>query len=363
MLLAYYTILSSFAPQILGKDYTQPAIETLLDAQRNYPNSAFFLYFAGRTSRLARNLPLSNQSFQYATEITRADWAQREVRHLNDYELGFNFAMALDWEKAGEYFERLGREGYWSPAFCKYFYAACLDISGNRADAILAYAEVPNLVVRKFAGRLISIEQYVFRKVQFFQQSGYQDIGFNLPILEILLIWNCFSFMERQNLEKCLNLVDMVLDRITERERAELEIRMRELAPNIAPPNYFDQRGVLLLIKSSIQNSLHRYNESIVNLNWILDHREQIKGDRYVVAFAYWEAGVTMWGLGNKSRSRKFWEMALGVSKYEFEYRLAVRLNLGIVKCEELGIFNEPDRKSAKGPSSGGPKRMSLMSS
>jgi hypothetical protein len=88
MLLAYYTVLTSLCPQILSNEYTQPAIETLLDAQRTYPNSAFFLYFAGRTSRLARNLTLSTQSFTYAIEISKNEWAEVEVLHACSYELG-----------------------------------------------------------------------------------------------------------------------------------------------------------------------------------------------------------------------------------------------------------------------------------
>ncbi|RUP51193.1 hypothetical protein BC936DRAFT_149491 [Jimgerdemannia flammicorona] len=363
MLLAYYTILTSFAPQVLAKEYTQPAIETLLDAQRNYPNSAFFLYFAGRTSRLARNISLSTQSYLYATEISRGEWAEVEVRHMCDYEIGFNHAMNLDWESASRVFESLFYEKYWSPAFCKYVHGACLEILGHRTEAILAFAQVPQLVVKKFGGRMIYIEQYVLRKVEFFQSSGYQDMDFSVPALELLTIWNCYEFMEREHLEKCLECVESALEKIAEREKLEYEIRIRELAPTTPPPNYFDQRGTLLLVKSAIQNALHRYLDSIVNLNWILDHKDLIKQDKWVVPFTYWEAGVTTWGLGEKAKSRKFWETALLCSKYEFEYRLAVRLNLGIMRCEEMGILKTEEKRSSKGPSTGGRKRMSVVTS
>lgn len=176
-LLTYYCVLTSFAPQILASELTQPAIECLLDAQQNYPNSAFFLYFAGRVSRLAKNLPLSTQSFVYASEISIGEWAEVEVRHLSDYESAFNYAMELDWESAGEIFEQLYRENYWSPAFCKYFAACCLDLLGHRTDAILAFAEVSKLAHKKNT----YAEQYVLRKVEQFQLSGYQDMDFSIP--------------------------------------------------------------------------------------------------------------------------------------------------------------------------------------
>jgi Protein of unknown function (DUF3808) len=176
-LLTYYCVLTSFAPQILASELTQPAIECLLDAQQNYPNSAFFLYFAGRVSRLAKNLPLSTQSFIYASEISVGEWAEVEVRHLSEYESGFNYAMELDWQTAGEIFETLYDENYWSPAFCKYFSACCLDLLGQRTDAILAFAEVSKLSSKKNT----SAEQYVLRKIEQFQLSGYQDMDFSIP--------------------------------------------------------------------------------------------------------------------------------------------------------------------------------------
>ncbi|KAI9287302.1 hypothetical protein BC943DRAFT_374891 [Umbelopsis sp. AD052] len=357
MLLTYYCVLTSFAPQILASELTQPAIECLLDAQQNYPNSAFFLYFAGRVSRLAKNIPLSTQSFIYASEISVGEWAEVEVRHLSEYESAFNYAMELDWQSAGEIFESLYEENYWSPAFCKYFSACCLDLLGQRTDAILAFAEVSKLSNKKNT----SAEQYVLRKIEQFQLSGYQDMDFSIPALEILLIWNCFPNMSPENLEQCLGAVDSALSRIYEREKQEYDLRMRELAPSQTPPNYFDPRGVLLLIKASLQNCLGRFRESIVHLNWILDHKEMIKQDTWVVPYAYWEAGITTWGLGQTQKSRKLWESGLTYSKFEFEYRLAVRINLALSQCDEMGILHVEPPKISRGLSTGGRKRMSIQ--
>jgi hypothetical protein len=46
-----------------------------LESQQNYPNSSFFLFFAGYTSRLTKNIALASQSFEFARDI-----AQGEVR-------------------------------------------------------------------------------------------------------------------------------------------------------------------------------------------------------------------------------------------------------------------------------------------
>ncbi|KAI8376311.1 uncharacterized protein BYT42DRAFT_382412 [Radiomyces spectabilis] len=338
MLLAYYTILTSHCPQILAKEYTQPAIETLLDAQRSYPNSAFFLYFAGRTSRLARNLSLSTQSFMYAIEISKNEWAEVEVLHLCSYELGLNYMMQHNWEEAGVLFEQLYKEKYWSPAIFRYLHAACLEMVGLHTEAILAFAEIPELVGGKTNSSTAATEQYVLSKVKTFQASGYQDMDMSLCALEYLYILNAFDFMDDQLLQQSLALTEQALNRILEAEKMEYGIRTRELLPETPPPEYFDQRGALLLLKSSILNAMGRHQESIIHLNWVIDHKDKIETDKWIVPFVFWEAGITAWSLDNKSRGRAFWETALKYSKYDFEYRLAVRLNLALTRANELGI-------------------------
>ncbi|KAI9470662.1 MAG: hypothetical protein EXX96DRAFT_622869 [Benjaminiella poitrasii] len=342
MLLAYYTVLTSICPQILSNEYTQPAIETLLDAQKTYPNSAFFLYFAGRTSRLARNLTLSTQSFTYAIEISKREWAEVEVLHLCSYEIGFNHMMEHQWEEAAKVFDMLYKEKYWSPAIFRYLTGACLDMMGQRTEAILAYAEVPQLVGSKTHSTTL-IEKYVLRKVTAFQDCGYQDMDMVLCALEYLCLFTGFDFMSPELLEESLAIVDKGLNSIMEAEKTEFGIRTRELLPETPPPRYFDQRGSLLLIKASLFNALGRYNDSIIHLNWIIDHKEQIEADEWIVPFAFWEAGVTAWGTDNKVRSRIFWETALKYSKYDFEYRLAIRVNLALTKADEMGISKPQD--------------------
>ncbi|KAI8141468.1 hypothetical protein BJV82DRAFT_670747 [Fennellomyces sp. T-0311] len=351
MLLAYYTVLTSLCPQILTTEYTQPAIETLLDAQRTYPNSAFFLYFAGRTSRLARNLSLSTQSFMYAIEISKNEWAEVEVLHLCSYEIGFNYMMQHNWEGASKIFETLYKERYWSPAIFRYLHGACLDMMGQRTEAILAFAEVPELVTSKSASSSSTaamMERYVLRKVNAYQATGYQDMDMNLCALEYLCIFNAFDFMDQTLLERSLALADAALNRILEAERMEYGIRTRELLPETPPPQYYDQRGTLLLIKASLQNAMGRYRDAIIHLNWIIDHKDKLTNDKWVAPFAFWEAGVTSWGLDHKTRARSFWETASKYTKFDFEYRLAMTINLAMTRADELGVPKPEQRKKSK---------------
>ncbi|CEP17065.1 hypothetical protein [Parasitella parasitica] len=359
MLLSYYVILTSYAPQVLTRELIQPAIECLLDAQQSYPNSAFFLFFAGRVSRLARNLPLSTQSFVYTVEVSQGEWAETTIGHLATFEIAFNSAMALDWAEAAVRALEL-QSKYNSPAFLKYFYGACMEMMGNRTEAILAFAEAPGLVDKK---RKSQPELYVANRVAFFEISGYQDLDFSQPALEILYTWNAFPCMAPETLEKCLEIVETTLENIYERERLEYDIRTVELVPNTATPDYYDQRGALLLIKAGVLNALNRFTEGIVHLNWIIDNKDKFKHTNWIVPFAYWESGNVCWGTEEYKRARSLWESTLSFSGYDFEYRLATRLNLAIQHAIELGVPETIIPKPSKGKTSHGRKRMSIVPS
>ncbi|KAI9494554.1 hypothetical protein BDB00DRAFT_882781 [Zychaea mexicana] len=334
MLLAYYATAASFTPQILSEQYTKIAMETLLEAQRYYPNSALYLFFAGRISRLALDLSLSTQSYLYAAEMTKNDWAETAVANACRYEIAVNHMITGNWNEAASSFEQLHKEKYWSPAFCKYMQGSCLEMAGNRSAAILAYAEVPRLVVKKLGGRMSDIDAYALRKVQLFQSSGYQELDLHVPILEFMCIWNLFHFMDKPRLDYCLRSVNKALETIQIQEQEEYDKRSQELAPETSPPDHFDKRATLLLVKAALQNVKgNDPAENTIILNWIIDHKDNLATESWVVPYALWEAGVACWNVNNRNRSRHVWEMALEFSSYDFEYRLAV-VSINIIGWE-----------------------------
>ena len=264
------------------------AIECLLEAQRNYPSSCFFLFFAARIARVARNTPLSTQSLSFAAEACHGEWAETAMRQMADYETGFNLALQLNWEGAAKCFEQLSREHYWSSGFCLYFAGACKEMLGKRTECILAMADVSDRLSKQSPSSKSYIDNYVEKKVAFFQKTGYQDMSFSLPALEILLVWNAFVQMQPNALETCLDQVQRTLELIYQREKNEYDIRMHELVPSIQPPDYYKQRAVLLLIKASILNALERHTDTIPHLNWIMDHRDRTKEESWIIPFTYW---------------------------------------------------------------------------
>ncbi|KAI8063639.1 uncharacterized protein B0P05DRAFT_555130 [Gilbertella persicaria] len=359
MLLSYYVTLTSYAPQVLSGELLQPALECLLDAQQRYPNSAFFLYFAGRVSRLARDLPISTQSFVYTSEVSQGTWAETTIGNLATFEIALNAAMALDWTTAAAKATALFPV-YNTPALLKYFYGVCMEMVGNRTEAILAFAEAPRLIDTR---RNSQPEQFVAHRVAFFEISGYQDLEFTLPALEILLLWNAFPCMTAEALDKCVELVDRTLGLIYEREKLEYDIRKVELAPTSAMPDYYDQRGTLLLIKASVLNALNRSSEGIVHLNWIIDNKDKFKHSNWIVPYAYWESGNVLWITEEFKRARALWEHALTLSGFDFEFRLATCLNLAVQHAVELGVPETIVLKDNKGKTTHGRKRLSVIPS
>ncbi|GJJ71127.1 hypothetical protein EMPS_03477 [Entomortierella parvispora] len=322
MYLSYYTILTGFAPSVLGEHNIPIADKILKDALGQYKESAFFLYFQGRNDRLKGLTEESTKAFEVASSKATEEWGS-ELQRLCDYELGLNCAILLQWTEATMYFERLAKENYWSKAFFLYFKAACLEASGNKKDALPIYQQIPGLVNRKFGGRTILVEQYVNRKVKLFEQNAFEDT--NLPVLEILLIWNAYSSMTQEALKKCLSQVEAQISK----NRGSTSL---------------DSLAVLKTIKGAILHQLGRHKEGAESLNWVLELSSgKITEEKWVVPFACWEAGVGSWmedktldGDRKWTRAKGFWDKAVGYSGYEFEFRLSIRIHAAMMRIQEL---------------------------
>lgn len=69
---------------------------------------------------------------------------------------------------------------------------------------------------------------------------------------------------------------------------------------------------------------------------------------------------MTSWGLDNVPKSRIMWQKALSFTKYDFEYRMAIRLSLALMRCDELDVEYVESRET-KGLSTQIRKRMPIV--
>ncbi|KAG9325494.1 hypothetical protein KVV02_007525 [Mortierella alpina] len=322
MFLSYYTILAGFAPSILAETNVPIADKILKEALQDYKESAFFLYFEGRNCRIKGMLKESTGAFELASSKATVEWGS-ELQRLCDYELGLNCAILLQWTESIVYFERLAKENYWSKGFFLYFKAAALEAAGQKKEAVEIYQGIPGLVNRKFGGRTILVEQYVTRKVKLFEQNGFEDT--NLPVLEILLIWNAFASMTPENLLASLALVDAQISK----NRGSTGL---------------DSLAVLKTIKGAILHQLGRHKEGAECLTWVMElPAAKIQEEKWVVPFACWEAGVGSWmedkpleGDKRWARAKGYWDKAVGYSGYEFEFRLSIRIHAAMMRIQDL---------------------------
>ncbi|KAF9570458.1 Tetratricopeptide repeat protein 39B [Mortierella alpina] len=322
MFLSYYTILAGFAPSVLAETNVPIADKILKEALQDYKESAFFLYFEGRNCRIKGMLKESTAAFELASSKATVEWGS-ELQRLCDYELGLNCAILLQWTESIVYFDRLARENYWSKGFFLYFKAAALEAAGQKKEAVEIYQGIPGLVNRKFGGRTILVEQYVTRKVKLFEQNGFEDT--NLPVLEILLIWNAFASMTPENLNSSLALVDAQISK----NRGSTGL---------------DSLAVLKTIKGAILHQLGRHKEGAECLTWVMElPAAKVQEEKWVIPFACWEAGVGSWmedkaleGDKRWARAKGYWDKAVGYSGYEFEFRLSIRIHAAMMRIQDL---------------------------
>ncbi|KAI8066622.1 hypothetical protein BC940DRAFT_354960 [Gongronella butleri] len=335
MLLAYYTTLTNYCPEMLTMEYTQPAIEALLETQQLYPHSALILYFAGRTSRLGGNMTLSTQSFMYAIEISKSDWAELAMFHVCTYEMALNAMIQMQWDDAMQHLSVLIQQGYWSPVILQYLHGACLAMRGQHTDAILAYAQP---LAGSIDQQRVDLEKYVEQKVLFFEQAGYQDCGLTLSALEYVALMDGLAWMSTPQLEHSHMLVDQALQQIMDMQQLEYMIRKREIDPETPLSTFVDQRAALLWLKAVLLNVAGRHEEAIPHVNWVVDHADEIEVDRWLIPFTYWQAGLIAWHMDNRTHARQLWEQACCYKHYPFETRLTLKIHLAMQKADQLGV-------------------------
>eukprot|EP01111_Echinosteliopsis_oligospora_P015524 TRINITY_DN6163_c0_g1_i1.p1 TRINITY_DN6163_c0_g1~~TRINITY_DN6163_c0_g1_i1.p1 ORF type:complete len:603 (+),score=113.39 TRINITY_DN6163_c0_g1_i1:97-1905(+) len=320
-LLAFYALIPSFVPVFTHK-YIEKAKDTSFQSLQRYPGSALHVWLAGRVHRLTRDLDKSTDSFLRAVEA-QIDFVQ--VKHLCFYDLGLNHMWKLEWNEAKSYFDKLIAENYWSKAFYVYASSVCIYMMGDKEKAVTQFRTVASYVVRKYGGRTISVEQYVVRKVKMMEDLSY-DMGC-LPGLELIYLWNGYSCLQTPTLQQCLSLVNESLSgKFSSPTNTEI-------------PFYVDQKAMLHLIKSTILANMgeDKFDEAFDEIQFVFENEENIKGDTFIPPFAYYELGSLYYTDGSIKESRDAFNKSKEFSKFNFEFRLALRLQLAIMELNREG--------------------------
>ncbi|KAI9220706.1 hypothetical protein BC828DRAFT_382876 [Blastocladiella britannica] len=323
----YHAVLSSFAPSVLGPTMLPIAARHLTHALTRYPHSLFHLLLTARAARTARALATSDALLHRA--LSRATSAWPEIARVLEFEACMNAMVRLDWPEALRIARDLQARTYWSPAFFAYTVAVCAAMAGAEHDTEVRkrLAACPDLVVRKFGGKVISVEQWVVKKCGVWKDRD-ATVGEWVPGLEILLIWNLFGCMPVPTLTAAYAKIVDALDRAASAEDPDALV-------------------VLYCILGAVEKERRDWAAATRALESIAEIEDQVKVETWVPPLAAYLRGVVALGqavdenrqgaeLRDAVETAKTWMGKAGkYSDFCFEYRLAFRIHLVTIQLNE----------------------------
>jgi len=120
-----------------------------------YPNSIFFLYYAGRLYSTETRLETAIETFKKAIASQKE---YKQLGHICYWDLSLAYLALGDWEHSYESLHILGTESNWSKAIYNYGQAiSLLEMGKETARAGEMMRSVPDLT-QKIAGKSIPLE-------------------------------------------------------------------------------------------------------------------------------------------------------------------------------------------------------------
>ncbi|XP_019761941.1 tetratricopeptide repeat protein 39C isoform X3 [Dendroctonus ponderosae] len=196
-LLWYHTIVRPFYAIDGVKVQAGVDAATLLikESQNEFGNSALFLFFAGRTSRLNSSIPSALDSFEKAKQNAN----HREIKILCLHEIGWCHLIELDYSNARNTFVRLKHASRWSMSFYIYLAAICIGAVQDFANFSI-FAELRKSSRTSRAGQL---DDFLRRRVHCCPKDletakSYTSFYFKLLVFEMLYLWNALASCSRE---------------------------------------------------------------------------------------------------------------------------------------------------------------------
>ncbi|CAH1773689.1 unnamed protein product [Owenia fusiformis] len=305
-LLWYHTVIRQFFA-LDGADTNAgiPEAEIILEeVEKEYPDSALFLFYKGRLQRLKCELNAAMVTYEEALQKAEK---QREIQIICLYEIGWGSVMRLKWQEGLKCFLRLREESRWSKAYYAYLSGICQGALGDVKGAYETFKEVPKLIKRKNN----QIEAFCAKRVERYKKKAATQEHCVLLGLEVLYLWNVLPQCNKEDLENMKQECDKQMDK-----------------------NVFHLRSLIeaALYKEQGENeiAIQCFEEAIARQNGMKD-------DLHVVAFATYEiASLLILSPETLEQGKKMLIKAKDKYKdYEFENRLNVRIHAALKRLKE----------------------------
>ncbi|XP_074593365.1 tetratricopeptide repeat protein 39B-like isoform X2 [Brevipalpus obovatus] len=326
ILLGYYCYIEHLFG--LGDEDLTSAKEINSNCLKRFPNSAFFILFAGRINQLEGEIREAIQNFQKCIAIQN-QWKQ--LHNICYWELLWCYTIKCDWKQAGKMAEILRAGCAWSPATYAYQSAVLrfMSLEDNptkeqRAEIMELLKKVPSLRIR-YAGKTIPAEKFAITTSERYV-SGVKELV--APGLEFMYIWNIWAILEKDK-----KLVDPILDLI----ESKLSKLKHVLESKDSPmDDYLD----LVLLRGLCLRALGYHFQAEECFLLIINNEKRIVRDTYLPPHAAMELGLTFVRLGQfrtahewLEKSRKNYTGYLLETMVHFRVHCALR-NIKIMEQE-----------------------------
>ncbi|KAF7270682.1 hypothetical protein GWI33_016353 [Rhynchophorus ferrugineus] len=306
-LLWYHTIVRPFyaIDGINVQAGVESALVLIAEFEKEFSNSALFLFFAGRTNRLNSNISEALTSFQRANDNAN----QREIKILCLHEIGWCYLIQLDYENAKNTFLYLKCTSRWSKAFYLYLAAIC---AGATRD-MHSYSLFDDLQSCSGGTRGGQLDEFLNRRFECCPKDAesakrFSTVYFKLLVFEMLYLWNALASCTRANIEKIVSDCDN-----TEFPQDEPRNGISELILGICLSIQKKNQEALSSFKKCLEKRSHEPNNSI---------------DAHISAFSQFELGyMLIQNEETREEGRLYLQHIEKYSRYDFESRLNVRIH------------------------------------
>ncbi|KAK9881285.1 hypothetical protein WA026_015407 [Henosepilachna vigintioctopunctata] len=256
-----------------------------------------------RVCRLNCDIPSALIAFQESVNNS----TQREVKILSLHEVGWCHLIQLEFKNAELTFALLSTWSRWSRPF--YCYITCI-CKGSRGEFV-DYSELEELIVNiRMSTKGNNLDEFLIRRVICFpgrdEFSLFPTTFWKLFVYEMLYLWNSLASCTKENLLAI--------------------IKVCNLASTAKEP----MKGISKLIQGSCHVILGDINAAVASFRKCIEERMDTDNtkDAHVLAFAQYElASLLITTPETKEEGRGLLQQTVLIKDYDFEDRLAVRVN------------------------------------
>lgn len=330
--------------------YLREADSLIQESIVNYPQGSLFQVMASHCSRKQCNIDEGINFMLVAIDNCKQLNASPLIYK---YELANCYAMKLNWPQAvTEFLPLAENEKFQVRALCALQLASCYLMTGDRDKATALFTAMPT-----YCKKNATVDPIVIR-----QAARYLSNGGWFSALELLYIRRDLAKMEKE--------VPQLLELI---EQLAANTNAQKPITDIAPPkkgfagfaNKFsglsmggksksevvdhsiDDRAAYLLLKGSILKSANRNEESIEMFRELIRMEHVIK-EKYYVAYCLFELGESVYHQGNLKEAQDLMKKCNGMSGYDWEDPLKVRLRVTIDQLKRGGADISEEEEGAE---------------